>query len=197
VYKTAVYIKRYTYYTECKHFPLHTRKIIETKRLRHMVRSWVYLPHGQGAHVSHENDIILLYRPVCIPTVYIRRFVIVVRSRHTREKKTLRNRIRRRKRKKKFTKPIKMPTALSSTLRTTTINVKSIVNRNSRALITKHRLHYRYNIILNPWVRITTYYIIEYNILYDRKYNNVMNAIDLRGAFFHGHKSEASANSNI
>lgn len=119
-----------------------TREMIETKWLRN-VRSWilVYLPHGWASHVSHEIDIILLYRRstcICVPTLYIRRIVGSV-SPHTREKKTARNRIHRRKRKKKFTKPIKMPTALSSTLRTTTINVKSIVNRNSRALITRHR----------------------------------------------------------
>lgn len=68
-----------------------------------MVCSWVsvYLPHGQGAHVSHENNIILLYRPV-VYTLYISRFAVVVQSRHTREKKTVRNRIRRRKQKKKI-----------------------------------------------------------------------------------------------
>lgn len=53
----------------------------------------VYLPHGQGAHVSHENVIILLYkRIVYMYTLYIRWFVSLV-SLHTREKKTARIRL--------------------------------------------------------------------------------------------------------
>jgi len=45
----------------------------------------VYLPHGQGAHVSHENVIILLYkRSICIRSIL---GCLLVQSLYTHEKK--------------------------------------------------------------------------------------------------------------
>lgn len=77
-----------------------------------------------------------------------------------------------------------MPTALSIDARhATTTNVKSIVNRNSRALITKLQL-----------LRATA------NRIHNKqsyKYNNIMNAIDRRGAFFYGHNYLKLANFNV
>lgn len=70
----------------------------------------IYLPHGRGAHVSHENYIILLYRRIqylCIRSILGGQ---LVRSRHTHGEKNPKSDLSSKTNEKNFMKPIKMPT---------------------------------------------------------------------------------------